>query len=416
MKDNSRLGIYVLVIALAVIIALVFFVHFFLNSFTSKDEFAPLIDTANEQMTQLNTVEQPALVEPSTTHIDLSEEQAHNTNKQKTFVEQDKSYTAHTPHPWELVEVSPVQAQLCRDMELTPLTYKEVFDSDSQETKRVYSDYYELNLSILHNDREYSIASVYNEGTEKWLKAHMKDYLDRVYDTYSEWLGPEKLFKTQINIKLALNQTQYFNALAEHDAEESAKVQGVYLPWLHTAFVKIPHNERNQIIGMRLLQVLVHESVHAINFVQFGYMHRWAQEGLAQYFTHFVETRTPELFLSYEQWERRSESLAEPLSFQDVIEPSGHWLENRSALYASSFAYVQYFSNLEKSENKLITLLNTELKQRCSVLKKGWSKTHLDPNDLLYTNIQNWFEHTVIYHSQRADELEKEIQNSRATH
>ncbi len=415
MSDNNRVGIRIFSIVVIVIIALVVFVQLFITSVSEQS--AQLGTVENSEVKESGVeVEQQFPVDTFKLPVDPKENNQEATRLDKIFVEQDHSFTAHEPHPWELVEVTPVQERLCRDMELIPLTYEEIYDPETQEKKRFYSDYYDLNLVILHNGREYSISSVYNEGTEKWIKNQMRGYLDRVYETYSKWLGAEKLFRTNINIKLALNHTQYFNALAEHDAEESAKVQGVYLPWLHTGFVKIPHNQKNQIIGMRLLQVLVHESVHAINFVQFGYMHRWAQEGLAQYFTHYVDHKTPELFVDYEQWAERSEQLGEPLSFQEMIEPSGHWLENRSALYASSFAYVQYFSSLTQQENHLISFLNTELKQRCSVLNKDWSAAQLDPNNLLYTNMQNWFEYTVIYHAERKADYDKVNPNTPATH
>ena len=415
MSDNNRVGVRVFSIVAIIIIVLVVHVQFFITSVSQQEEQTDITENSELEINDIE-VEQPLTPNTLQLPIDSKEVNKEVTRVGKKFIEQDHSFTAHEPHPWELVEVSPVQERLCKDMKLTPLTYEEIYDPDTQQTKRVYSDYYDLNLVILHNGREYSISSVYNEGTEKWIKTQVSGYLNRVYETYSKWLGPEKLFKTDVNIKLALNHTQYFNALAEHDAEESAKVQGVYLPRLHTGFVKIPHNDKNQIQGTRLLQVLVHESVHAINFVQFGYMHRWAQEGLAQYFAHYVDHKTPELFVDYEQWAQRSGHLGEPLSFKELIEPSGHWLENRSALYASSFAYVQYFSSLTQAENHLISVLNTELKQRCSVLNKEWSASQLDPNNQLYTNIQNWFEYTVIYHSDRKADYDKVNQNNSATH
>jgi len=396
----------IIIAILAFVAAIFVVVQLFL--FESSGDDVPVVVEVKSAATEQAFVEDDVIdvIEQASEQVETKLDDAQS--ESFSVVQQDTSYTEHAPHPWELVEVTPAQEQLCRDMALEPLTYKEVYDEELQTNKRIYSDYYDLSITILHNGKEYSVGSIYGKKTEKWMLSNINRHLERVYESYFNWLGAENLFKTPINIKLAINQTQYFNALKEHGAEESAVVRGVYLPWIHQAFVKIPFNDKGQILGQPFMRTLVHEAVHAINFIQFGYMHRWLQEGLAQYFTHYVDHAVPELFLDYDEWENRSGSLGSPLTLQELIYPSDHWLEDRQALYATSFAFVQYFSELPEPKNLLLTILKTENTQRCSSLNKQWVESTLDPENLLYSNIQSWFDHTVIYFSERVEEYKLE--------
>lgn len=407
MSDNNKSGTRIFAVVLIVIIVLVIVVQLFIKSVSDPVEQEAVIASFNDKENKVELA-QDTNTDASTAPLELTKDVQLDSETDKNIIEQDHSFTEHAPHPWELIEVTPAQEQLCRDMELQPLAFENVYDEDLKANKRIYSDYYDLSITILHNSKEYSLSSVYGKQTEKWVLSNIKRHLNRVYESYSMWLGAENLFKAPIDIKLAINQSQYFNALAEHGAEESASVQGVYLPLIHQAFVKIPFNEKGQILGQPFMRTLVHEAVHAVNFVQFGYMQRWLQEGLAQYFAHYVDHAAPELFLDYDEWEIRSGSLGSPLTLQELIYPSDHWLEDRQALYATSFAFVQYFSELPEPKNLLLTILKTENTQRCSSLNKQWVESTLDPENLLYSNIQSWFDHTVIYFSERVEEYKLE--------
>ena len=76
--------------------------------------------------------------------------------------------------------------------------------------------------------------------------------------------------------------------------------------------------------------------------------------------------------------------------------------------YLSQQCFVQYFSELPELKNLLLTILKTENTQRCSSLNKQWVESTLDPENLLYSNIQSWFDHTVIYFSERVEEYKLE--------
>ncbi|WMN60718.1 DUF1570 domain-containing protein [Pseudoalteromonas xiamenensis] len=310
-------------------------------------------------------------------------------------------YTQSAPHPWLEVRPSMADLELCRRLERVPIVYDE-------KTER-FTDLYHLEIQLVYS-RRYTmpLSEFVNQKFENKIYETVSKHLDKVYSQYIDWLGYEKLYQSDIKILIAYDLETYEALLDKYHASTPSNIPGVYLPLEHISLVHLPLTYEGYIDTNSLLRTTIHESVHAVNFVQFGYMHRWAQEGLAQYFAHFYESENPELFLDKATWDARSNYLGAPLLFDDVINTNEMWSDNRHALYASAFAFIQYLSTLSKADNPLLRILKFENKQPCSVVNKTWTSGALDFDGMFNNNVLTWFEYLVLDHEARLLEKQSE--------
>ncbi|MBQ4833625.1 hypothetical protein J8L70_10270 [Pseudoalteromonas sp. MMG010] len=310
-------------------------------------------------------------------------------------------------HQWHEVKPTSRDLKLCRDMQLTPIAY-------TNEDGSTGFDYLTLTLIAWHNGKTYPLEDIYGRSFSESVSKALYDNLEQVYLQYIKWFGAQRLSKTDITIYITNSREQYINALLDNGADDSINSLGVYLPQKHKAFVNIPYTTDKRFDSTSFMSTLTHEGTHAINFVQFGYMHRWAQEGLAEYFEFLSNTDTPELALSYKQWQVYSDNLGEPFTLADLIYQNEKWSQNKGALYTTSLIYMQYFSSLSLDNNPLVNMLIDEMLPRCSTIDKSKTIDILDSDGLLSSNMYEWFSHNVIHYKDRAIELaEKERSKSK---
>jgi hypothetical protein len=309
-------------------------------------------------------------------------------------------------HPWDEVEPTARELRLCRDMQLTPVSYT------NKVGEKAY-DLFSLNLYFFHNGQQYPIEHTLAKRYVDKVRHELKANLNTVYAKYIEWFGDKPLSKTIININITSSREQYISALLDNGAEDSLSSLGVYLPWKHEAFVNLPTTNENWIDHASFISTLTHEATHAINFVQFGYMHRWAQEGLAEYFEFLASNNNRELAVTYKDWQARTEGLGEPFSFSDLIFQNDKWSQNKGALYTTSLVYMQYFSSLPHDKNPLIKVLSEEMLPRCSTLDKSITVDMLDNDGLLASNLYEWFSHNVIHSNERETEWAEKIKTQK---
>ncbi|MFC0118691.1 hypothetical protein ACFFK7_12285 [Pseudoalteromonas xiamenensis] len=382
-----------LVVALVVVQAVLFWLE-------SREESSTVVLPATTS--KATQAVEPHDIEIVVPHINVEqkseEAQDHSTTQRSSDGE---VYTQSAPHPWLEVTPSKADLELCRTLERLPIVYDEKTEH--------FSDLYQLDIKLVYS-RRYTmpLSEFVNQRFEKKIYETVSTHLDKVYRQYIDWLGYEKLYQSKIDILIAYDLETYEALLDKYHASMPSNIPGVYLPLEHIALVHLPRTYEGYIDTNSLLRTTIHESVHAVNFVQFGYMHRWAQEGLAQYFAHFYESENPELFLDKATWDARSNYLGAPLLFDDVINTNEMWRDNRHALYASAFAFIQYLSTLPKADNPLLRILKFENEQPCSVVNKAWTSGALDFDGMFNNNVLTWFEYLVLDHEARLLEKRSE--------
>jgi hypothetical protein len=118
-----------------------------------------------------------------------------------------------------------------------------------------------------------------------------------------------------------------------------------------------------------------------------------------------VNAEHPSLFISREEWLRVSEGLAYPYPFESLLEVSEEWLDNMHQLYATTFAYTQYFAT--QRPDILKQVLRLEQEQLCASVNKAVLSSIVDPDSMLYTDMQNWFDSKLSNYNAKKAELDK---------
>jgi len=390
----------VIFLVLLAVLILVVGVNLFINSFDSQDTrvYAEPIEALVENVYVNYEGFKPAAA-PIVNKIKPEHVEKRLRRNIDTIKHEAPPHIEHTPHQWLAVNPTSEQKRLCSLLERPPLKFTRIYDPDSKRYMNRYYGFFEINISVLFRGEYRPLEHYFSEQFVDDLKWELRRNLLFVYQEYMDWFEPENLSKSVIDLKVTLNDKQYFNELVKHGAESSVNNPGVYIPWIHQAYINLPRYDNGYLNRTLFIDILTHEAVHAINFVQFGYMQRWAQEGLAQYFAYRSESGEHLASLRIDEWDKRTGSMSQPFVMDDLIIPNKSWQEDEAILYASSLVYTQYFSSLPKDKNPFISFLYNEMLPRCSTVNEENTIDLLDPENMLNSDFFNWFEKNVYLYN-----------------
>lgn len=320
-----------------------------------------------------------------------------------SFEERDR----YAPHPWFEVNPSAEDLRKCRALERKPLPYTEYYDREQSRMVKKYQPKFTYRIWVRHKSRNYDFEKVFRD---KRAREAVVDNLNKtLYSMYADYialLGGESLYQAHIDIVIAWRSSDYSEILTYYNKEHMiSKSAGVYFPSEHLAVSRLPRTIEGSVDWPEFNEIMAHETGHAMNFVQFGYMNRWSQEGIAQYQAHKVGSDYSSLFISRDEWLRASQYLDYPYPFESLLYVEEGWENNSAQLYASAFAYVQYFAT--QRPDILKQILRLEQQQLCDAVSRAALPSIVDPDSLLYTDMQNWFDQSLSSYETRKAELDK---------
>jgi hypothetical protein len=313
----------------------------------------------------------------------------------------------HAPHPWFEVNPSAEDLRKCRALERKPLPFVEYYDSEQSRMLKKYHPKFTYKIWVRSNGKNYAFENVFrNKRGRERVRDNLNKTLFSMYEDYIALLGGETLYQAHVDIVIAWDSDDYSEILTYYNAEHLiSKSAGIYFPQEHLAVSRLPRTIEGYIDWPEFNDTMAHETGHAMDFVQFGYKNRWASEGLAQFHAHKVNAEHPSLFISREEWLRVSEGLAYPYPFESLLEVSEEWLDNMHQLYATTFAYTQYFAT--QRPDILKQVLRLEQEQLCASVNKAVLSSIVDPDSMLYTDMQNWFDSKLSNYNAKKAELDK---------
>ncbi len=207
-----------------------------------------------------------------------------------------------------------------------------------------------------------------------------KQKISKIMTIYQDVFGFYLLEKQEINLIIIPSREQYADTL------ETLSIDGKYsqgLFWSATNMAFVEYKNDNQV-----MKTALHESVHTLNLFFAGFIARWLNEGLAEYFEKIMLTEKSYSFnLQLDTIHQPAKEIGDLLTANQLWNISD---AERRSLYNSAFLLTSYFYQYRMVEtgntqpvNILQKLLKKESEDVCTTLTDNDYQAIID-EDYIY--------------------------------
>ncbi|MFY8299279.1 hypothetical protein AAEU28_10955 [Pseudoalteromonas sp. SS15] len=294
----------------------------------------------------------------------------------------------HAPHPWLRVTPSSDDIKACMAIERKKLPYTEVYNPESEQIEKYYDFELPVRILVVEDGIFKNLNAHFEQDIAEQIESVVNKTIQRMFIDYIRVLGGHSLYVAEIKLWIAATDSDYADILTKIGAEDHIETSaGLYSPTKHLAISRTRLDYRGQIDLTSFLGTIAHETAHAFNFIQFGYMNRWSTEGIAEYYEYQFKTRYPGYFMSQKEWDDATGLVYYPLEFDKLLTENESWKdENRGLLYASAHAYIDYFQ--KDRPDLLKQILDFEQRQLCRPARREKVAEIVDPHNMLFSDIQ----------------------------
>ncbi len=185
--------------------------------------------------------------------------------------------------------------------------------------------------------------------------------VNKAYDVLAKLLSEDELHQVDVNLWVFRSRSGYNKFFARYASGIASNSQGFHSSLNNIAAAL--HKTDTQVLATS-----VHEAVHVMNAGMFGRLPRWLNEGMAEYLENINVYGQSADILVRDDWLRQMRRTRLNVSYLLSADGEQWQGDNRSNLYANSWAMVYFLMSTQEGRNTLSRYLIAAANAPCHSL------------------------------------------------